>query len=537
MILLLSACAVQVEPSDGLTLLSPREQLIRVSMDLRGVHPSEEELVAIEGAPSLYDDFVDRYLADERFLDRVEEVWNQRFLTRNGETYFDPSEAGIRGLTDGAVADAVAEEPLRLVRHIAEHDLSYADVVLADYTMADPIVAAMWGVDIPAGSTGWEVGHYQDGRPHAGILTMTTTWQRYPSMGGNANRHRANAVSKMLLCDDYLERPIVLNRSNIDQLTVDPEVAIQSESCQSCHSTLDPLAAHFFGFFRYDDTGTSLREATRYRPENEEGWRDYAGKAPGYYGKPTANLRELAENLVEDPRFADCAVQTAFEGFGQRTLGDADWEEFQDLRDTFVADGMAIKPLVRGIVTTRTYLAAAAADPADADRLATVKTASPAQLAATIEAITGYRWTFDGRDGLTTQDIGLPVLAGGIDGAYVTAPGYEPSLGVAFVQERLGQAAGYHVAAHDLDAGRTDDAILLKYVTAADTPDTNPAAFDAQIRYLYLRATGLPLPDEATEPAALTTVWKQLYSVEASATQAWAGVVSAVLRDPRVLFY
>lgn len=28
------------EPADGITLLSPREQLIRLSVDLRGVHPS-----------------------------------------------------------------------------------------------------------------------------------------------------------------------------------------------------------------------------------------------------------------------------------------------------------------------------------------------------------------------------------------------------------------------------------------------------------------------------------------------------------------
>ncbi len=537
MILLLLACATEDGPSDGLTLLSPREQLIRVSMDLRGVHPSEEELVAIEGAPSLYDDFVDRYLEDERFLDRVEEVWNLRFLTRNGNSYFDPMEAGIVGLDAAAVADSVADEPLRLVRHIAEHDLSYTEVVLADYTMADPVVAQMWNTDYPAGATGWQAAHYQDGRPHAGILTMTTIWQKYPSMGGNANRHRANAVSKMLLCDDYLERPIVLSRANIDQLTIDPELAIQSDTCQSCHATMDPLSAHFFGFFRYESDNMGIREATLYRPENEQGWREYANKSPGYYGRPTANLRELAESMVEDPRFADCAVQTAFEGFGQRTLTDSDWAEFSSIRDSFVANGMTIKPLVRSIVTSREYLATSAADEATNDRLPTVKTASPAQLASTIEDITGYRWTFNGRDGLTTQDMGLPVLAGGVDGDFVSTATYEPSLGMAFIQERLAQSAGYAVADHDLDAARTDPAILLKYVTATDTPDTAPDAFDAQVRYLYLRATGLPLAADATEPAAAAVLWKQLYSVEANPTQAWAGIVSAVLRDPRVLFY
>jgi len=537
-ILLLLACATDEGPTDGLVLLSPREQLIRVSMDLRGVHPTEEELVAIEGAPSLYDDYVDRYLQDPRFLDRVEEVWNQRFLTRTGTMAFSAADAGIRGVDDGTVADAVADEPLKLVRHIVEHGLPYREVVLADYTMADELTAAMWDIAYPEGGTGWQPAHYQDGRPHAGILTMTTIWQRYPSMGGNANRHRANAVSKMLLCDDYLARPIVLNRSAVDQLTIDPELAIQGETCQSCHATLDPLAAHFFGFFLYDgDGGMELREATRYLPENEQGWREYANKSPGYYGKPTANLHELADEIADDPRFVDCAVQTAWEGFTQRTVTDDAWSELAPLREAFLDSDQQLTPLVRAIVTSRPYLATDAADEATADRLATVKTASPAQLASTIEDLTGYRWSFGGRDGMTTQDLGLPVLTGGIDGGFVELPSYEPSVGTAFVHERLAQSAAWHVARHDLDPERTEDAILLRYVTATDSPDSNPGAFEAQIRYLYLRVTGVPLAAEATEPADLAVLFRQLMSVEADSTAAWAGVVSAVLRDPRVLFY
>mgnify|MGYP006206718815 CR=1 FL=1 len=106
-----------------------------------------------------------------------------------------------------------------------------------------------------------------------------------------------------------------------------------------------------------------------------------------------------------------------------------------------------------------------------------------------------------------------------------------------FVQERLAQSAGHHVASHDLDVTRTDEAILLLYVTAEDTPASNPEAFEAQIRHLYLAATGLPLDDEADEPANLMVVWEQIYSIEGSVTAAWASVISAVLRDPRVLTY
>ncbi len=537
-LILLSVLATACEQEEAppkVEVLDARGQLIRLSVDLRGVHPSEAELVAIEANPALYEEFVDRYLDDERFVSRMKEVMNLRYLTRNGDAYYDPTEAGL-GNSEAEVADALAEEPLALIGKIIEEDLPFSEMVLAEYTMANPIVAAMWDIEIPDGSVGFVEGTYRDGRPHAGILTMQTFWERYPSMGGNANRHRANAVSRVLLCDDYLSRPIVLNRAAVDQLTVDPEDAIStSETCQSCHSTLDPLSAHFFGFFHPDPTD-SLAD-TVYLPENEQGWRDYAGKEPAWFGVPTSGIRELAESIADDPRFRDCAVESIFTGLTQRELSDQDWSERQYYTDRFEAEGMRIKPLVRDIVTTDLYKAERVNDAELDERLSTLKVVSPAQLASVIEGITGYRWSFSGRDGLTTHDLGLPVLAGGVDGGGVTVPSYMPGVGLIFIHERLAQAAANSVAAADLDPARTGEARLLKYVTIEDTPESNPEAFDAQIRALYVDVTGRALAADATEPAALMTLWKELYSAEASAEVAWAGVLSAVLRDPQVLFY
>lgn len=518
------------EPDDGLVLLDARSQLVRLSVDLRGVHPSEEELVAIEKNPGLYEQYVDRYLEDPRLPARVREIFNLRFLTRDGETYFDPEEAGLDVDAD-TLADDVGDEVLRLVTYAVENDLPYSYVVTADHTMATPLLAAFWNLEYPEGETGWQPATWRDARPAAGVLSMTGIWQRFPSMGGNANRHRANALSRMLLCDDYLERPILLDRASVDLLTVDPENAINTTAaCQSCHATLDPLAANLFGFFHYD-ADMSMEDAITYRPEGEEQWREYSGKEPGYYGRPTANLLELADEIAEDERFVTCAAQTVWEGLHQREYEDADWADLRAHRDAFVDGEQRIPPLVRSIVTSRAYRAGEDA----AGRVATARVVSPAQLADIVEGVTGYRWTFDGRDGLTTQDLGLPVLAGGIDASYVKTPAYTPSLGLVFVQERLAQAAANHVAEHDLAEGREGDAILLKYVTTADTPDS--AAFAPQVRHLYLAITGHPLAEDATEPAALATLWREAYSIQASPTVAWAAVVTAVLRDPRVILY
>ena len=540
MILLLLACATPEAPApgDGITLLSPRKQLIRLSVDLRGVHPTETELQAIEANPDLYDDYVSRYLQDPRFLDRMEEIWNQQFLTRTGETYF-----GLDGFPadERLLADSVGDEPLKLVRWIIENDRPWSEIVTADHSMADPLLAAWWNMEYPQGASGWQPAHYQDGRPEAGVLSMTTLWQRYPSAGANSNRHRANQVSRILLCDDFLARPVSFGRAAVDALTTgDPEDVIRDNGvCQSCHSSLDPIAAGFYGFW-WEVKGDRTAQTTYY-PEDEELWRDHAGKAPAFAGVAVNGLPELGERLATDTRLTQCATKVVVEGLTQRTLDPVlDWNSQETYRKALEDSGQVMRELVRSIVESREYRAAAFAD-ARAERIPTLKTVGPTQLAAIIEEKTGYRWSFGGRDGLTQNDMGLVVLAGGIDSVLVTIPNHEPSVSVALIQERLAQSAGFYVASHDLDPNRTDAAILLKYVTGLDTPTSNPDAFGAQIKDLYLQITGQPLlaneNEEPAEVAELMTLWQNLYTVDSSPVSAWAGIVSVVLRDPLVLFY
>ncbi|MCB9673867.1 MAG: DUF1585 domain-containing protein [Alphaproteobacteria bacterium] len=538
-VLLLASCTPEegVDEVSTYELLSPRQQLIRLSVDLRGIHPTEAELQAIEEAPALYDAFADRWLEeDPRFIGRIKEIFNYRYLTRTGDTYFDLDERNVSNIGDRRMGDIIGDEPLALLEYVIENDLPYSYIVTAPHSMANPALAEMWDMYYPDGATGWQPAIYKDGRPHAGILSMKTIWERYPSMGGNANRHRANAISKMLLCDDYLSRPVVLNRAAVDQLTIDPEDAINvNASCQSCHSTLDPIAGNLFGFFNYDDDLGF--ERTIYRPENEEEWRYYSGKEPAYYGRPTANLVEFAEQIAEDQRFADCAVKTVFEGLTQREITDEDWSEIQPHENVFTANNQSIRELVRSIVKSDEYKAGYVTDKDAADRVATVKLTSPSQLESIIADKTGYMWTFNDRPGLSTNDRGLNVLMGGIDSRDIVTPTFVPSVGGVFVQERLAMSAGYHVARADLAPGREGDARLLKFVTIEDTPEANPNEFEAQIRELYLQLTGIPLDPEATEPAELMQLWKYQYSIEADPIRAWGSVVTAVLRDPTVVFY
>ncbi|MEC7986483.1 MAG: DUF1592 domain-containing protein [Myxococcota bacterium] len=527
---LLLSCAPEANDEPEIIHLEAREQLIRLSVDLRGIHPTETELKAIETHPELYDDFVDRYLEDYRLPERVRQIFNRKFLTRTNDNYgFSHPD-----YSDGEIGRSIGEEPLRLISYIFENDLPYSEIVTADYTMANPVLAKIWNLDYPEGESDWRPARYQDSRPHAGILSMSSVWSRYPSMGGNANRHRANALSKMLLCNDYLSRPVVLSRAAVDQLTIDPEDAINTNSsCQSCHSSLDPLAAHFYGFFPVNEE--EMMEL--YWPEREENWRMYAEKEPAYFGTMTGNITELGQLMGEDTRIVDCAVKTVMEGLQQREITDWDWTEYHTHRDAFIGADLSLRYLIRSIVTSDTYKIATSNNKEIMDHIPSVKVVNPYQLSAIMADITGFQWNFGGIDALTNNGTGIPVLLGGIDSTNVSERNYLPSVGLVFTQERLAQAAGWDVAVHDLDPNRTADARMLKFVSPQDTPDSNPEAFDYQIRELFLRVRGIPLADDATEPQELMKLWKQLHSVEASPTKAWAGVLSAVLRDPAIITY
>lgn len=535
LLLLLLSCQPEEEAPPSLVRLSPREQLIRLSVELRGVHPGLAELEAIDGDPSLYADFADRYLEDPRFEGRIREIFEERWRIRTGKIRFQPAEAGVDA-RDVVVADAIAEEPLRLVSHVIVNDRPITEILTADYTIADPLVAAIWDLDYPADGEGWAVSTWTDGRPAAGVLASSTLWQRFHSKGGNANRTRANAIARLMLCDDYLQRPIVLDRAAIDAFAVDPEDAISmNPTCQSCHVTLDPLAANLFGFYS-DESTTELRAETLYRVENEPLWQEHAGQAPAWFGRPTRGLDELVLEIAEDPRFVQCMTRTVWEGLLQRSYQDADWTELQGHVATLEDADLRMIPLIREIVLSDAFRAGEITD-ALGERLSTVRTVSPGQLSSIVADLTGYRLEDHGRDLLVSSDLQMGALLGGVDADNATERNYQPTVSAQLVLRELSRAAASYAAQHDLDEARAGEAHLLDQVTRETRPETDPELFEAQMRALYERITGMPLEAESPVPARLVTLWTQVYAVESSAESAWAAVISALLRDPRVLFY
>ncbi len=500
--------------------------LTRISLDLRGVRPSADEL-ARAGEDGARAALVETWLEDPRFEARVRDLWSEVLLTRTAPRFLSAASYGLSD--EAAYSRAVGEETLRILGRVAAEGLPWTTIVTADWTMADPTLAAIWPLERTPGE-GWQVARYTDGRPAAGILATNSFHQRYDSTASNANRKRANAASRILLCHDYLVRPIEFDR-NVNLLEDEAVHAALTENaaCVNCHHALDPLASYFFGF-SWADPGNP-REASHYFPSREQGWRDATGRPPAYYGEPGYSLAELGQQIAADSRFPTCAVEQAFTLLMRRPVEIDDTDALVRHRDAFLQGGLRMKALLASIVTDPRYLAA------DVDTsLSTYTGAVPKKLvtadllASSVEGLTGYRWTQGGYDLLQDDTVGVRTLAGGADGYAVTQSATRPNATLLLVQERLAEAAAWHVV-HEAPER------LLSGVDLTAGPDDDAAGFGRAVARLHLAILGHVVAEDGEEVVAAATLWRDVARIERDPRAAWAGLVAVLLRDPDFLLY
>jgi hypothetical protein len=515
----LLACVSAPTPEAEVPEMSAVDLLERASLDLRGVRPTVAEIEAVEADPDAVEGVIDDLLQDERFAGRVRDMWAEVYLTRTESYAITGSTFGV---DDAAFMASVGDEPLRVLGYIAENDLPYTDLVTADWTMADENLAAAWPIDHPG--EGWTRSTYTDGRPAAGVLAGNGLWWRYTSTDSNANRKRANQISRIFLCNDYLSRPIEFDR-NINLLDGEAvqDAITTNPSCQSCHSSLDPIASYLFGFWWYDYTNPT--EAVYYFPEREPRWQGYTEVAPSWYGEPGYTLADLGQQIAGDHRYPECFVQQAYELLLRRDVTLDDTNALVRHRNAFIEGGLTVRALLRSIVDDPRYRAGVT----DADGYVPKKLVTADLLAAEIEDLTGFRWTYTGQDMLGTDTVGVRTLAGGADGYNTTATATTPNATLVLVQERLAEAAAAWVVANEPDR--------LFTVDFTETPETDRDAMIAQIQSLHLRLFGHRVSADGDEVAAGLELWQSIYAVERDPEGAWIGVLSALLRDPDLLLY
>jgi len=519
-------------PTDPTTIprLSPSAHLIRLSLDLRGIRPTTAEFDALDAATDPERELaaaVDRYLEDPRFSGRFQDLYADVTRTRIETLPVDPTDLGIAPEDRAAFTRSLGEEPLALLGDIIARDAPLTELVTASHTMADLMLQQSFPLVRDAGA-GWTRALYADGRPHAGWLTQNAFYWRYLSDGVSHGRGRANAVARIFLCADFLSRPVDFPRD----LDLTDETAIrnairENRGCIGCHASLDPLASFMTGFQYTDKTAAEL---VAYHPARERSYDNQTGVPPSYYGLPGFSLRELGVHLASDPRFVECLATRGFSFFLGR---DPDLSATDDLdalttfREDLIARGVTARALAEAVVTSPAYARA------DIDRLV-----SPRLWASSLEALTGYRFTANGVDMLTSDIEGYLTLAGGSDGLAGSAPARSPTTSMVLVFRRTAEAAAsFVVRAASGDSG----AHPLFSLTRPDAPlagdiASNPTV-GAQIQAWHRTLFGTT---PATDDAAVTA-YAQLLADAFTATgdpaTAWAAALSALLRDPALVHY
>lgn len=528
--LLLVACPAEPEPAATVELLpleAPRLAR-RMSIDLRGVLPTTEELDRVDADPAAIAELRDEYFADPLFEERLVELYQERWGTRVDEFrgyYFD---FDLPETENYSFLRAIGEEPLRVAARVVAQDLPYSELVTADWTMANPMLAAIFPLDRPNGDSEWVQSHYTDLRPAAGVLTTNGLWWRYISPINNYNRARTAALLNLLVCEDLLSRPVVFTTAlSTDVGEVDAAVRTEA-ACLACHATVEPIAATFFGFLDVDDQ--SAREMSRYHPEREHEGTDTLGVEPAWYGQPVSGLEELGRAIGRDSRFVDCGVKTFAETLLRRPVEDGDEGLLRDAREAMVDEGLQMKAALRVITDSPAYRAGALSGTKGGESQTTRRILVATQLRSILRELTGFVWNRAGAEELDWDQTGYRIMGGSVDGDLLSAPQQTPGLTWVLLTRRTAQMAARAVV--DSDLGGSSPRLLERVDRSTQPGDP---AFDAQLSQLYWRL----LAQRADTPTrdALGSLWSQSYAVQNSTTDAWGAVVTVLLRDPEFLSY
>ncbi len=458
---------------------------------------------------------------------------------------------------------ALAEEPLELIRHVVTNDLPYREVLTADYRMMNPFTyevldGASWqgGYD-PLDPTDWRPGQIRryrvawgvslqartgrDYLPSAGILSSPVFLARFPSTETNRNRARARWTYQFFLGVD-IERLAVraMDPEELQQVT---NPGAEGSSCFGCHSLLDPVAAtfqswgndgHFLDRQGYDALPPSYVSSEHYQANDQ--W--YRQQLPAGFNQQTMptlssfgpvnghddGLRWLADQIVEDDRFATGTVQFWFKGLlGREPLlqplepddpnYNADLEAWQaeqaliaELGQQFRDNDENLKSLLVEMMMSPLFRSERF-DQASASRrealreLGIGQLLTPEQLDRKLTAVLGQSWQLDWQQrGQLLENYYL--FYGGIDSDGITErPQFLNSMMVS-VTERMANELACERVFQEFWPGMPRTLFPMVEITTDPSTEAGETAIRNNLQHLMWRLWG------AAEPAEVDAAWE-----------------------------
>jgi hypothetical protein len=445
----------------------------------------------------------------------------------------------------------VFDEPLRLIADIVTSGQPYTKIVTADYTIANGIVATIWGLPHAGAPDVWEHTAWPDARGAAGILSIEALYHRWTSTGFNYNRGRANMISRALLCHDFLESDVDIDTSvDLSDPDVVANAVVADPSCAGCHQTLDPLASYLFPF-RGQISLVALQQGTDtypvggYLAAQEQRWRTTNKRPPMFFGEQAQGLAGLGKAIADDPRFARCTAMRFASYLTEVPRARLSGAWIARLQAAFVASGFDAKQLLRAIVLSDEFRVAYDTDATTAEDVVGAQKLRPDQLNRMLKAITGFAWTttsaaklrgipYGTADLLASDFIGYRVLGGGIDSFFVTEPVHTMNATSSLVAKAAASAAADFVVEHDAAAPAAQRTLF----TVAGVTASDEAAIRAQLAELHGRIYGeLVAPDSPEVDDTYQLFVDAKTAAAGDPRRAWKITLVAMLSDFRSLFY
>lgn len=490
--------------------LEPVARLTRLSLDLRGTRPGLAEIAAVQADAAALDGYAAEWVRGEAYLERVGWIWNDAVhtavwgsgYTRFGDLTFDQWRV-------------MGQEPLRIVRAVVAEDRPFSEVVTRPQLQVHPTLAALWEDPAPAGA-GWTWGDPGDARPVAGMLSTNALWLRYTADALNFNRQRANAVARIFLCADFLDREGGFTfQIDADDLTSVEEAVRTEPACVTCHAALDPLAGYFGGFSQRSDP-FPLPVYARYSPFMADFFA--ATTPPAYYGSPGRDLVDLGASIAADPRFSACAAERFHTGLVGRAPGSLAAREAW--AEAFEQDGLDARALTLRIVSSEAY-------GADEARMLT-----PEQLHTAFADLLWWNPGGDESAGLNplSWSVEHRLLAGGTDDQDVLDRNRSLALGPQVVLAHVARRAAPAAVAADLARPLAERRVIPVAATAGED--------EVRVALAAVRTRFLSRPVAADDPAVdrLLALWRDAGGA-AEPERAWSVVVEALLRHPAQAVY
>jgi hypothetical protein len=582
---------------DGLQLAGPKQTYARAKFLLAGEVATPEELDGLEQNEAMLDTQLDKLMQTDAFMKRVEEMFNDWLLTdaysslvRGNDlfpqlrdypqrNYFEPlctadrtnrccdatmavccasietDQARCGDAINNLAIDAVAREPLEFIKYVVKHDMPLTELVTADYTVANPYSAMVYGMtpaqraaifdnDPTNDATEWKPIQLAPtaqnglrisggaGYPHAGILSMPVVLVRYPSSTSNQQRTRG----ARLILERFLGVPVMkLSEFSTAKLPPDADLELATQeyaACTVCHAAIDPIAGHFRNF---GSTG-QYRAATKTKLADHLPEPEFLGQKMPMGGDP---LRWLGSQVAQHERFGLGVLAPVFADLigtevltAPSDLSADDYRarylafrmqqiEIQRLRKEFSGPGgLRLQPLVKAIVKGPFFRAvgANASDDIVREGLALAGVGmgallTPEQLARKVEQVSGISYRSgmagNGRDMLLSfRDYRL--MFGGTDWDTTAQRYREPNAMSVRIAMRMGNELACAAVPQDFSIIDASKRKLFRNVDLTTTPESGgEPAIRTEIKRLHRLVLGEEPADGDPELEATYQLWQQ----------------------------